>query len=179
MTTDKAAVARARNKEASAQATLAESDRIQQEQVKLVQAGKHDEAKKNMSALTKDLEEKNRSLNDERIKRKIEALNVENRQMSEAAASPTAQQDYLKASKQRLYQAKSGKRTGFALQPGDKGLEVERLQEALKQSGHYKGPIDGKYDDDVKKAVEAYQRSNNMEADGVAGAATLDRMGAY
>jgi Ca-activated chloride channel family protein len=179
VTNDKAAVARARNKEASAQATLAESDRIQQEQVKLVQAGKHDEAKKNMSALAKDLEEKNRALNDDRIKRKIEAINVENRQMSEAAASPTAQQDYLKASKQRLYQAKSGKRTGFALQLGDKGLEVERLQEALKQSGHYKGPIDGKYDDDVKKAVEAYQRSNNMEADGVAGAATLDRMGAY
>jgi peptidoglycan hydrolase-like protein with peptidoglycan-binding domain len=31
----------------------------------------------------------------------------------------------------------------------------------------------------VKAAVEAYQRSNNMEADGVAGAATMDKMGAY
>jgi N-acetylmuramoyl-L-alanine amidase len=99
--------------------------------------------------------------------------------MSEAAHSPTAQQDYLKASKQRLYQAKSGKRTGFALQPGDKGLEVERLQEALKQAGAYKGPVDGIYDSDVKQAVEAYQRSNNLSADGVAGAATMDAMGLY
>ena len=132
-----------------------------------------------MTALAKDLESKNAVLKDERIRRKIEAVNVENNQMSSAAASPSAQQDYLKSSKQRLYRAKSGNRAGFALQEGDKGIEVERLQESLKQSGQYKGPIDGKYDADVKKAVEAYQKANNMEADGVAGAATMDRMGAY
>ncbi len=179
VTTDRAAVDKARNKEATAEAALAESDRVQKEQVKLYQAGKRDEAQKNMTALAKDLEAKNAILKDERIRRKIEAVNVEGRQMTSAAASPSAQQDYLKSSKQRLYQAKSGKRTGFALQEGDKGLEVERLQESLKQSGHYKGQVDGKYDADVKKAVEAYQRANNMEADGVAGAATMDRMGAY
>lgn len=179
VTSDRAAVERARNKEASAEATLAESDRIQQEQVKLYQSGKHDEAKKNMAALAKDLESKNTTLNDERVRRKIEAINVENRQMNEAAASPTAQKDYLKASKQRLYQAKSGKRAGFSLQKGDKGLEVERLQEALKQAGTYKGPIDGVYDDDVTEAVEAYQKSKNLSADGVAGAATMDSMGLY
>jgi Ca-activated chloride channel homolog len=179
VTTDRAAVESARNKQATAEAALAESDRVQKEQVKLYQAGKRDEAQKNMTALAKDLEAKNATLKDERIRRKIEAVNVENKQMTSAAASPSAQQDYLKSSKQRLYQAKSGKRTGFALQEGDKGLEVERLQEALKQSGHYKGAIDGRYDADVKKAVEAYQRANNMEADGVAGAATMDRMGAY
>ncbi len=178
-TTDRAAVDRGRNKEASAQATLAESDRVQKEQVKLVQAGRHDEAKKNMTALAKDLEEKNKSLNDERVRRKIEALNVENEQMSRAAASETAQKSYLKASKQRLYQAKSGKRSGYALQPGDKGLEVERLQQSLKDAGVYKGPIDGNYDADVKQAVEAYQRSKNLNADGVAGASTMDSMGAY
>ncbi len=179
VTSDRAAVEKARNKQASAEATLAESDRVQKEQVRLYQEGKRDEAQRNMTALAKDLEAKNASLNDERIRRKIEAVNVENNQMTSAAASPSAQQDYLKASKQRLYQAKSGKRAGFALHEGDKGLEVERLQEALKQAGVYKGPIDGKYDADVKTAVEAYQRSNNMPADGVAGAATMDRMGAY
>ncbi len=179
VSSDRAAVERARNKDASAEATLAESDRLQKEQVKLYQSGKHDEARKNMTALAKDLEEKNRALNDDRVRRKIEAINVENRQMNEAAASPSAQQDYLKSSKQRLYQAKSGKRTGFALQTGDKGLEVERLQQALKKAGNYKGPIDGVYDTDVKEAVEAYQRSKNMNADGVAGASTMDSMGLY
>jgi Ca-activated chloride channel homolog len=178
-TTDKAAVDRARNKDASAQAALAESDRIQQEQVKLVQAGRHDEAKKNMTALAKEMEEKNKSLNDERLRRKIEAINVENQQMSRAAADADAQKTYLKASKQRLYQAKGGKRSGYSLQEGDKGIEVERLQQALKDAGVYKGPIDGKYDADVKSAVETYQRSKNLSADGVAGAATMDAMGAY
>lgn len=179
VTSDRAAVERARDKEATAEAALAESDRVQKEQVKLYQKGERATAQKNMTSLAADLSEKNKVLKDERITRKIEALNVENRQMQEAAASPTAQQDYLKASKQRLYQAKSGKRAGFSLQKGDKGLEVERLQEALKKAGAYKGPIDGKYDDDVAEAVETYQRSKNMPADGVAGAATMDSMGLY
>ena len=37
----------------------------------------------------------------------------------------------------------------------------------------------GKYDDDVKTAVEAYQRAHNTIADGVAGAATMDALGMY
>lgn len=179
VSSDKSVVESARNKTIAAEATLAESDRVQKEQVKLYQSGRRDEAQKNMAALAKDLETKNRSLNDDRLRRKVEAINVENRQMNEATASPSAQQDYLKASKQRLYQAKSGKRTGFALQPGDKGREVEQLQEALKKAGAYKGPIDGLYDNDVKQAVQAYQKSKNMAADGVAGATTMDSMGLY
>lgn len=176
---DRATVEKSRNNSVSAEAELAESDRIQKEQVKLYQSGKRDEAQRNMTALANELTTKNSTLKDERLQRKIEAINVENRQMTEAAASPTAQQDYLKSSKQRLYQAKSGKRTGFALQPGDKGREVEQLQEALKKAGNYKGPIDGIYDDDVRKAVLAYQKSKNIQADGVAGASTMDSMGLY
>lgn len=179
VTSDRAEVERARDKQATAEAALAESDHVQKEQVKLYQKGERATAQKNMDSLANDLTEKNKLLKDERIARKIEALNVENRQMKEAAASPTAQQDYLKASKQRLYQAKSGKRGGFSLQKGDKGLEVERLQEALKKAGTYKGPIDGKYDDDVADAVQAYQRAKKMPADGVAGATTMDSMGLY
>lgn len=179
VSSDKATVEKSRNLSVSAEAELAESDRIQKEQVKLFQSGRGDEARRNMAALAKDLETKNATLKDDRLSRKVEAINVENRQMSAAAASPSAQQDYLKASKQRLYQAKSGKRTGFALQPGDKGREVEQLQEALRQAGTYKGPIDGIYDDDVKKAVQAYQKTRNINADGIAGASTMDAMGLY
>jgi peptidoglycan hydrolase-like protein with peptidoglycan-binding domain len=49
----------------------------------------------------------------------------------------------------------------------------------LKQAGAYKGPIDGVYDQDVKEAVETYQKSKNIASDGVAGAATMDSMGLY
>jgi peptidoglycan hydrolase-like protein with peptidoglycan-binding domain len=99
--------------------------------------------------------------------------------MAAAAARPDMQEDFVKASKQRLSQAKQGKRALYMLKEGDKGLEVERLQQALKDAGHYQGPIDGVYSADVRKAVESYQTAQNIGVDGVAGPATMDRLGAY
>lgn len=179
VTGDRKAADGSRNRDVAAEAALAESDRIQKEQVKLYQEGRHAEAQRNLDVLANDLEGKNIELQDERVRRKIEALRVENRQMASAVASPAAQKDYLKSSKQRLYQAKSGNRSGFALQPGDRGREVEQLQEALRKAGTYKGPIDGIYDDDVRKAVEAYQKANSLGIDGIAGAGTMDSLGLY
>lgn len=179
VSSDASAVARSQNRSVAAEAALAESDRIQKEQVRLFQQGRHDEARRNLKALATNLETQNRDLADERLTRKIEALDVESRQMEAVAASPAQQKAYLKASKQRLYQAKSGKRTGFALQQGDKGREVSRLQEALRAAGTYKGPIDGLYDDEVTQAVKDYQKANQLKADGIAGASTMDQMGLY
>jgi len=161
------------------QAAMRDIEEEMHEQVKLFEQGKRAEAQRNLTTMTHDLEEKNRALKDERITRKIEALNVENRQMTTAAASPDASQGYLKASKQRLYQAKQGNRQLYSMKPGDSGVAVEQLQQALKTAGYYKGPIDGKYDDDVKAAVEAYQKAQHMSADGTAGAATMDSLGVY
>ena len=179
ISSDRAAVDRARNADATVEATLAEAERTHQAQVKLFEQGRRAEAQQNLTAMAHDLEAKNRTLKDDRISRKIEALNVENRQMTTAAASPEASEGFLKSSKQRLYQAKQGNRVLYSMKPGDSGVAVEQLQQALKKEGFYKGPIDGKYDDDVKVAVEAYQRSHHTNADGVAGAATMDALGLY
>ncbi len=179
VSSDRAAVDRARNADATVEATLAEAERTHQAQVKLFEHGRRAEAQQNLTTMAQDLEAKNRTLKDERITRKIEALNVENRQMTTAAASPAASEGFLKSSKQRLYQAKQGNRQLYSMKPGDTGIAVEQLQQALKDAGFYKGPIDGKYDDDVKTAVEAYQRSRHTAADGVAGAATMDSLGLY
>lgn len=179
VSSDRAAVDRARNADATVEATLAEAERTHQAQVKLFEQGRRAEAQQNLTAMARDLETKNQTLQDERLRRKIEALNVENRQMTSAAASPAASQGFLKSSKQRLYQAKQGNRVLYSMKPGDTGVAVEQLQQALKKEGFYKGPIDGKYDDDVKAAVEAYQRAHNTTADGVAGAATMDALGMY
>jgi len=179
VTNDRAAVEHARNADATVEATLAEAERNHQAQVKLFEQGRRAEAQQNLTTMAHDLEAKNRTLKDDRISRKIEALNVENRQMTTAAASPSASQGFLKSSKQRLYQAKQGNRQLYSMKPGDTGVAVEQLQQALKTAGYYKGPIDGKYDDDVKTAVEAYQQAQHMSADGTAGAATMDRLGLY
>jgi hypothetical protein len=46
---------------------------IQKEQVKLYQEGRRRRRRRNLGALAQDLESKNRDLDDERLRRKIEA----------------------------------------------------------------------------------------------------------
>jgi Ca-activated chloride channel family protein len=179
VTEDSTIAAQNINNKVRVEAALVESERVQERAVKLYEEGKQEEANKEMAALSTSLSTQNETLKDERIKNKIEALNVEQNQMAAAAARPDMQEDFVKASKQRLSQAKQGKRSLYMLKEGDKGLEVERLQQALKDAGHYQGPIDGIYTAEVRKAVESYQTAQNIAVDGVAGPATMDRLGAY
>jgi Ca-activated chloride channel family protein len=180
VTADRQAADRAVNKPVAVEAALAETERAQKEQVKLFEAGRAEEAARNMAAMKKDLEGRNATLNDDKLRRKIEGLSVESRQMTAAASAPAEQKEaFAKATKNRLYQAKQGNRALQNLQLGDKGIAVERLQEALKKQGFYSGPIDGKYDADVKLAVEKMQKAKNMNADGVAGAEAMDALAIY
>lgn len=180
VTADAGAADRAMNKPVAVEAALAETERAQKEQVKLFEAGRAEEATRNMAAMKKDLERRNTSLNDDKLRRKIEGLSVESRQMTAAAAAPAEQKEaYAKATKNRLYQAKQGNRSLQSLQLGDKGIAVERLQEALKKQGFYSGPIDGNYDGDVKSAVQAMQRARKQTDDGIAGAEAMDALSIY
>ena len=57
--------------------------------------------------------------------------------------------------------------------PGDEGNKVLKLQKALTIKGHYAGRLSGHYGDLTKKAVEAFQRSKGLSADGIAGKKTI------
>ena len=58
--------------------------------------------------------------------------------------------------------------------PSESGTEpVKRLQELLKETGAYSGPLTGVYDGDTRSAVKAFQSSKGIEADGIVGAQTL------
>ena len=59
------------------------------------------------------------------------------------------------------------------LRSGDSGTEVKQLQENLIQMGYMSGKPDGKYGAKTVEAVKAFQKTNNLTADGTAGAATL------
>jgi Ca-activated chloride channel family protein len=181
VTDDIAASDRSLNKDVSVEASLAESERGLAANVKLAASGQSDKAKTANASIIADLKARNASLKDERLTRKIEAMNAEQDQISQAAAapSPDAMQNYAKASKLRLYQAKSGNRAGYVLQQGDKGLQVERLQQALATAGVYKGKITGIYDQTTADAVKAYQKKSGVDADGVAGASTQVKLGLY
>jgi Ca-activated chloride channel homolog len=172
---------RSLDKDVSVEASLAESERGLTADVKLAASGKADQARAANAKIIADLKTRNGVLKDERLARKIEALGVEQDQIARAAAAPApdAMESYVKASKQRLYLAKSGNRSGYVLQPGDKGVEVEHLQTALAKAGLYRGKTTGVYDQPTADAVKAYQKANNVNADGVAGAETQAKLGLY
>ncbi len=53
------------------------------------------------------------------------------------------------------------------------GMEI---QTALKNAGFYNGKIDGKLGPMSKKAIEAFQKANNLKADGKVGAKTWEAL---
>lgn len=68
--------------------------------------------------------------------------------------------------------------TAFALSKiGSRGQEVTNIQTRLKNWGYYSGSVDGIYGWRTSNAVKAFQRKNGLTADGVAGPATLAKIG--
>ena len=58
------------------------------------------------------------------------------------------------------------------LEPGFSGYEAELLQTRLQALQYYAGMIDGYYNDDVTRAVKAFQFQHGLSVDGLAGPAT-------
>ena len=63
------------------------------------------------------------------------------------------------------------------LQLGDSGSDVSTLQQALADHGFNPGAIDGQFGGGTQAAVIAFQNSEQMLADGVAGPRTLSALG--
>ncbi len=59
------------------------------------------------------------------------------------------------------------------LRMGTKGALVERMQQALKDQGYYRGDVDGYYGLGTYDAVVAFQKDKGLSQDGAAGPATL------
>jgi peptidoglycan hydrolase-like protein with peptidoglycan-binding domain len=59
------------------------------------------------------------------------------------------------------------------LRLGDRGSEVERLQQALRRRGFNPGRIDGIFGSQTQEAVRQFQRVNGLWPDGIAGRDTL------
>lgn len=56
---------------------------------------------------------------------------------------------------------------------GDKGDGVLELQKKLAEYGYYDGELDGRFGNQTRRAVEQFQYTNGLSADGVAGRYTL------
>ena len=62
------------------------------------------------------------------------------------------------------------------LERGSTGSEVRRLQQKLKDLGYLSGSMDGSFGVATEAAVIAFQKNNNLTADGRAGTATLSKL---
>lgn len=59
------------------------------------------------------------------------------------------------------------------LEPGDEGESVELMQEALAALGYDVGTPDGIYGPGTEEALQQFQADSGLDADGIAGPATL------
>ncbi len=62
------------------------------------------------------------------------------------------------------------------LEYGSEGAEVRKLQQKLKDLGYLSGSVDGKFGAATEAAVIAFQKNNNLTADGKAGTATQSKL---
>lgn len=60
---------------------------------------------------------------------------------------------------------------------GSRGEEVRQIQTRLKQWGYYNGAVDGIYGWMTTEAVKFFQRKHGLVPDGIAGPATLGKIG--
>ena len=60
---------------------------------------------------------------------------------------------------------------------GSRGSEVRNIQTRLKNWGYYKGVVDGIYGTKTRDAVKSFQKKNGLKVDGIAGPATLQKIG--
>jgi len=56
---------------------------------------------------------------------------------------------------------------------------IKKIQQALKNTGFYKGDVDGKVGLKTKNAIKAFQKSKGLIADGVVGHKTWDELSNY
>ena len=86
----------------------------------------------------------------------------------EAAMTPTPNPP-VPASVRMVTRDPSLPTPGPMLGKGSQGEEVKKLQRRLKELRYYQGEIDGQYGPQTAEAVSTFQRTNELEADGIVG----------
>ena len=62
------------------------------------------------------------------------------------------------------------------LRKSAQGEEVTKLQNRLSDLGYYRSEIDGQFGPGTEEAVKAFQRQNGLEADGIVGPETREKL---
>ncbi len=92
---------------------------------------------------------------------------------TERAATPTPTADVRSMLLVTIDPNNTPSPTPLVLKSGVKGDAVTRLQQRLRELGYYTGDVDGQYGPGTAEAVRLFQAQHGLDADGVAGEATL------
>jgi len=68
---------------------------------------------------------------------------------------------------------------GIYRTPSGFELPSIQIQEALKRAGYYRGELDGKIGPQTRQAIEAFQKDQGLEVDGVVGRDTWSKLKVY
>lgn len=60
-----------------------------------------------------------------------------------------------------------------------RGVTPKRIQKALRNAGFYKGSIDGNIGVQTRQAIKEFQKANGLEADGIVGRRTWEKLSRY
>ena len=91
------------------------------------------------------------------------------------AGSQTQSRIYADLAEEKISSPESDSATSSStLKYGDRGNRVRELQTALNKLGYNTNGIDGSFGAGTQRAVIAFQRANQLKADGLAGTRTLD-----
>lgn len=104
---------------------------------------------------------------------KTASITVSGRDQEEQKTEATTEAAAAKSSKNAVSSFSDIKTVPSACKEGDSGSNVIKLQQALTLLGYYSGSIDGDYGEATKAAVVRFQENRGMNADGIAGAATI------
>jgi len=90
-------------------------------------------------------------------------------------------QGELGVSKSRISSLKEEESVIRGIYRTPSGFELPSIaiQKALKNAGYYKGTLDGKIGPQTRQAVEAFQRDQGLQPDGVVGRETWSKLKAY
>ena len=71
---------------------------------------------------------------------------------------------------------KASETIGKTLRKGDQGPEVVTLQQALRELGYLTSAADGNFGSGTMNAVKSFQADNGLDADGIAGRLTQEKL---
>jgi len=112
---------------------------------------------------------KGQDMQTQQLKARINSLEEELQRKDEEISGLENELTKLSSSKRR-----AGTQDIASLQ-----LSPRQIQTALKNSGFYKGQIDGKLGPQTKEAIKAFQKAHGLKADGIVGKRTREKLSNY